>query len=66
MGREKFNIAIAQVNSVKTDYCIASVLGGNFSNLHIGDKAELINMEEAQLILENNDFSRNRFSEFMK
>ncbi|MBR0315758.1 MAG: hypothetical protein IJQ99_02735 [Synergistaceae bacterium] len=66
LGREKFNIAIAQVNSVKTDYCIASVLGGNFSNLHIGDKAELINMEEAQLILENNDFSRNRFSEFMK
>ena len=66
MGREKFNLAVAQVSNVKPDYCTADVISGNFSNLHVGDKAELITVEEAQSILENKDFVKNRFSEFMQ
>lgn len=66
LGREKFNLAVAQVSNVKPDYCTADVISGNFSNLHVGDKAELITVEEAQSILENKDFVKNRFSEFMQ
>ena len=66
LGHEKFNVAVAQVNNVKTDYCTASVISGNFSNIREGDKAELITVEEAQSIIAKNDFAKNRLSEFMK
>ena len=66
LGREKFNIAIAEVNNAKTDYSIASVTGGIFENIRTGDKAEQITQEEAQAIIERNDFAKNRISEFLR
>ena len=66
LGREKFNIAVAEVSSVKANYCTALVIGGNLTNIHEGDKAELITPEEARTIIDNNDFVRNRLSEFLK
>ncbi|MBR1486501.1 MAG: hypothetical protein IJ597_04525 [Synergistaceae bacterium] len=66
LGHEKFNIAVAQVSNVKTDYCTASVISGKFSNIREDDKAELITIEEAQSIIAKNNFAKNRLSEFMK
>ena len=64
LGREKFNVAVAEVQTSKNDYCTAQIKGGIFTNIREGDKAEQITAEEAQLIIDNNDFARNRLSEF--
>lgn len=66
LGREKFNLAIAEVKETHENYSIAEIRAGNFNNIREGDRAEQITREETQLILENNDFSEYRFQEFMK
>ena len=66
LGCEKFNLAIARVSNVKDDYCTAEVIGGIFSNIRNGDKAERITSDEAQLIIDENDFVKNRLSEFLR
>ena len=60
LDKEKFNIAVAEVTSVKTNSCIANITGGIASNIRKGDKAEQITPEEAQLIIDNNDFVQKR------
>ena len=62
LGRKKFNIAVAEVSTLKSTSCIASVIGGSPANIHKGDKAELITPEEALTIIDNNDFVKNRLS----
>ena len=66
LGREKFNIAVAEVTTSKSDFCTASVRGGIFENVREGDKAEQITPEEAQSIIAGNDFAKTRISEFLK
>ena len=65
LGREKFNVAVAEVKSAKTDYSTASVTGGIFENIREGDKAEQITKGQAQLIIRNSDFVKNRLNEFL-
>lgn len=63
LGREKLNIAVAEVITPHADYSTASVTGGIFTNIRIGTKAEQITPEEADLIIKSNDFVKNRLSE---
>ena len=65
LGHEKFNVAVAKVKKVRTDYCTAEVIGGIFTNIRNDDKAEQITEEEAMRIIADNDFSRNRLAEFL-
>lgn len=61
LGREKFNVAVAEVREAKIDYCTATIIGGNPTNILVGDKAEQITQEEASILIEGqNDFSRSR------
>ena len=65
LGHEKFNVAVAKVKKVRTDYCTAEVIGGIFTNIRNDDKAEQITEEEAMRIIADNDFSKNRLAEFL-
>ena len=65
LGHEKLNIAIAEVRDTAANFCNADVKAGYFNKIRTGDKAEQITEEEAQLIIDSNNFIRNRFSEFL-
>ncbi|MBQ7578051.1 MAG: hypothetical protein IJT21_07300 [Synergistaceae bacterium] len=60
LGREKFNIAVAEVTSSRTNSSVANITGGTAANIRTGDKAEQITPEEAQLIIDNKDFIKKR------
>ena len=60
IGREKFNLAVAEVVSVKAHNSTANITGGSANNIRKGDKAEQITPDEAQLIIDNNDFVSKR------
>ncbi|MBQ9526562.1 MAG: hypothetical protein IJR68_03035 [Fretibacterium sp.] len=66
LGREKFTIAIAEVKDVRSEFSTAEVTAGVLKNIRDGDKAEQISQEAAQLIIDRNDFARNRFSELLR
>ena len=66
LGHEKFNIALAEVKDVRTNFSTAEVTAGLFKNIRDGDKAEQISREEAELIIVRNDFARDRFSELLR
>lgn len=62
LGREKFNLAVAEVKEAKFSYCTAVITGGNVINIREGDKAEQITLEEAASIIERKDFVKNRLA----
>lgn len=66
LGHEKITVAVAEVKEAKGNYCTAEIMGGVLDNIHEGDKAEQVTREEAQYILEKNEFSRSRLSEFLR
>ena len=60
LGHEKLNIAIAEVSKVNSNFSIAEVKGGNLKNIRDGDKAEQITPDEAMLIIEHDNFIKDR------
>ena len=60
LGHEKLNIAIAEVSKVNSNFSIAEVKGGNLKNIRDGDKAEQITQDEAMLIIEHDNFIKDR------